>query len=294
MFLFKNKYGELRSGWSVTALLLLTIFGLGVGSAMVPADGADATITLKIAVTLIYCIITIGGSIFLFKMIYRRGLSQMGFTSKGGLSGLLYGFVWGSISIGLIFVVLLFTGQVQVTGIDVGKLVSATMLAEFFSVGMMAFSEEVLMRGYLMTALKPTKSKWLIFLAPAILFSLFHIMNPGFTPLSLLNTFLAGVLFAYMFVKSGNIWLSSGFHIAWNFVQGNIFGMIVSGNSQMSVFQTTFGSNEILTGGNYGPEGGILVTLVLILGILYIRFIFVRPKEPAWTMESERYSQAKG
>lgn len=285
--MFKNRYGELRSGWSVAALLLLTILGLGVGSSMVPEDGVEASIALKIGVTLIYCLITIGGAIILFKVIYRRNLSQMGLVSKGCLAETLHGFVLGGVSIGLIFAILLLAGQAQVVGVDKLKLFSITMLVEFISVGMMAFSEEVLMRGYLMTALKPTRCKWVIFLAPALLFSLFHIMNPGFTFLSLLNTFLAGILFAYMFIKSGKLWLPSGFHMAWNFFQGDIFGMSVSGNSQTAIFNTKLGTNEFLTGGDYGPEGGFLVTFVFLLGLLYVIFLYKKPGNPIWTMESD-------
>ncbi len=287
MFVFKNRYGELRSGWSVVVLLLITILGLGVGSSMVPENSEEATIAIKIAVTLVYSLITIGGAIILFKLIYKRKLYQMGFIAKGWITGLLHGFVIGAVSIGLLFAILLLVGQAKVSGVDMDKLLSFTMLIEFFSVGIMAFSEEVLMRGYLMTALKPTRNKWIIFLAPSLLFSLFHLMNPGVTLLSFLNIFLAGMLFAYMFIKSGKLWLSSGFHIAWNFFQGDICGMNVSGNIQTAVFETRLGTNELLTGGNFGPEGGILVTCILLLVFMYMRFIYKRPSEPIWTMESD-------
>lgn len=52
---------------------------------------------------------------------------------------------------------------------------------------------------------------------------LLTILGLGVGLLSLFNTFLAGMLFAYMFIKSGKLWLSSGFHIAWNYFQGDIF-----------------------------------------------------------------------
>ena len=210
MKIFINRYDELHSGWSVAALFVVTILGMGVGSQMIPEDGAEPGLLMKIAVTIVYCLITIGGAILLFKIIYRRRLCQMGFASKGWLIELLYGILLGAVSIGLIFGVLILTGQAEVTGVATEKILSLTIIVEFFSVGMMAFSEEVLMRGYLMTALKPTRNKWVIFLAPAVLFSLLHLMNPGFTFLSLLNTFLAGMLFAAMFVI-GKLWLPSDF-----------------------------------------------------------------------------------
>ena len=167
---------------------------------------------------------------------------------------LLHGFGVGAISMGLIFSILLLAGQAEVIGVNQGKLVSWIIPVNLMSVGVTAFSEEMLMRGFIMTALKTTRIKWLIFALPAVLFSFAHLLNPDPTILSLTNTFIAGLLFGYIFVKSGKLWLPAGFHIAWNFFQGDIFGMNVTGNEQASLLLTKLRTNEMLSGGAVGHE----------------------------------------
>ena len=154
----------------------------------------------------------------------------------------------------------------------------------FVAVG---FFEEILCRGYLMTAFKTTRNRPVIFCASALIFSLLHLMNPGVTPLSLVNIFLVGILFAYMFVRTGRLWLPIGYHITWNFFQGNVFGLLVSGTEAASVTQTRAAEANLLNGGAFGPEGGIFVTLVILLGIVYVKFVVKPFDSPPWTMESD-------
>jgi Predicted metal-dependent membrane protease len=283
--IFKNQYGELRCGWAIAAVLGLIIIAQLVGASLAPENAAPDDIETIFSVTIVYSLIAIGGGILLFKLIYNRRLREVGLIRESLGWDLLHGFVIGTASMSLIFVVLLLTGQAE-TYFSAEKLFSIVTLANFISVGLTAFSEELLARGFIMTALKTTRKKWAILCVSSIIFSLVHLLNPGATALSLINTFLAGLIFAAMFVKSGKLWLSSGFHFAWNFFEGDIFGMNVSGREQWSIFSTDMGKYEFLTGGNAGPEGGLIVTCVLILGFLYVLYFVKKPKRPLWTMES--------
>jgi membrane protease YdiL (CAAX protease family) len=234
-------------------------------------------------VTLIYSFIAIGGGLLLFKLLYKRSFRQIGLISHGSAAGMLHGMAIGIVSMSLVFGCLLLFGQAETT-VDVKKLLSATILINFASVGLTAFSEELLARGIIMTALKATRRRYVILCASSLIFSLVHLLNPGATVLSLINTFLAGLFFAYMFMKSGALWLPTGFHLAWNFLQGDVFGMNVSGREQFAVFYTKMGTNKLLTGGNTGPEGGLLVTCALILGFAYVRFVIKAPNYPHWSL----------
>jgi membrane protease YdiL (CAAX protease family) len=137
-----------------------------------------------------------------------------------------------------------------------------------------------------MTAIKTTRTKWVILFVPALLFALLHFMNPDMTPLSLANTFIAGSLFGYMFMKSGVLWLSTGFHIAWNFLTGDIFGMKTSGTEQPSVFITEMGNNPLLTGLPNGPDASIFTTCILLLAILLVFLFIKKPNHTAWTYDN--------
>ena len=284
--IFKNRFGELRSGWAIAAILLLIIVAQGVGRSLVPENDAGDNVFLILGVSLVYGTIAIGGGLLLFKLLYRRNRRQLGLIPEGRAFDLLRGVGIGAVSMGLVFGILLFSGQAKTT-LHVSKLLNPVILINLASVSLTAFSEEFLVRGLMMTALKTTRSKWAILCTSSVLFSLVHLLNPWATALSLMNTFLAGLLFAYMFIKSGKLWLPTGYHIAWNFLQGDVFGMNVSGQAQWSAFGTSMGANVLLTGGNAGPEGGLVVTGILLLGALYVRYAIAPPKQPHWTIDGD-------
>jgi len=131
-------------------------------------------------------------------------------------------------------------------------------LYTFILVGL---EEELMSRGYFINVLNQMGKPWLSVLISSIIFSLMHILNPNIVFLGLLNIFLIGVLFSYMYIKTGNLWMPIGYHISWNYFQGYIFGFNVSGNSVRGIYNA-FPKNNFLSGGEFGLEGGIITTLV--------------------------------
>ncbi len=287
MQIFRNRHGELRSGWAILLVIALIVAGQLTAGIFAPDDADAAGNGLKVLVSLLYGSITIVGGVLLFNLLYKRPVRQIGIIFEKWISGLLHGAAIGALSMIFVFIALLLAGQATIVKIHWSKLASLSILIELFSLSIFAFSEELLTRGFIMTALKTTRNKYIVFFVPAFLFSLLHFLNPGVTILSFLNTFLAGLLFANLFVKSGKLWLPGGYHIAWNFLQGDILGMNVSGGEAFAVVQTQMGeTNQFLSGGEYGPEGGIFVTVILILGFVYTHY-FVKPSSiPSWTFES--------
>jgi uncharacterized protein len=73
-----------------------------------------------------------------------------------------------------------------------------------------------------------------------------------------------------MFLKSNNLWLSIGYHIAWNYFEGSVFGFQVSGQSTESLYKLNTPIKNIITGGQFGPEGGLIVTLIIVIGFIYL------------------------
>ena len=289
--LFKNRYGELRSGWAIAAAIALLIIGQLIGRAMVP-DGREDEIPIKIIVTLVYGLIVVVGGMLLFKIVYKRGLKQMGLIKEGLFPVLFHGLAIGAVSASLVFTGLILSGQAQVSSARLENLLSIRIVIEFLSVCVFMFSEELFCRGYIMTALKTTRNKWVILLSSSVIFGVAHLMNPGMTILSLFNTSFAGLLFAYMFVKSGKLWFSTGYHIAHNFMANDILGIATSGGVKQSQETTIFitniaGSNELLTGGIHGPTGSFFMTCVLLIGFLYVHFLVKTPNANVWTIDSD-------
>jgi len=131
--------------------------------------------------------------------------------------------------------------------------------------------EELSFRGYAL--------KWLMWSigAPAalvlssILFGAGHLLNPGATFYSTLNTALAGLMLAIPYVRTRSMWMQIGVHWSWNFILATIVSLPVSGlNFGPHLFITEDSGLHWLTGGAYGPEGGAVVTVVCVAGITWL------------------------
>jgi hypothetical protein len=142
----------------------------------------------------------------------------------------------------------------------------ALIFLDFAILAVAALAEEVAFRGYpfqrLIEAIGPTAAT----LFMAILFGLIHLSNPGATGASTLVTMLAGWLLALAYLRTRALWVSWGFHVAWNVTMGILFGLPISG---ITNFSPVIACNTIgpawITGGDYGPEGSAICALVLLV-----------------------------
>jgi hypothetical protein len=137
---------------------------------------------------------------------------------------------------------------------------------------MAAFLEEVLFRGYMFQTL----IQWITFLPATLVFSMLfaysHFFNPHVTLLSLLNVTMAGIWLSIAYMKTRSLWLPFGLHLSWNFSQTSLYSFPTSGGSfegekLSDLIQT---GPDWITGGAFGPEGGILTTIALIACTWYI------------------------
>ena len=87
-----------------------------------------------------------------------------------------------------------------------------------------------------MTVLKQTKKSWIPIIVSSVIFALMHSMNAGISLLAYINLFLFGISMGYLFIKTENIWMCIGYHITWNYFQGDVFGFLVSGNVTDSIY----------------------------------------------------------
>jgi len=157
-----------------------------------------------------------------------------------------------------ILTVLLIAGGVQATR-DTFQPATAAGFGLFLI--LQGILDETVMRGMLISglALLLGGRRVAAVLVAAILFGLTHAFFQSATPLSVVSNSLGGVMYGLAFVLTGRIWLGVGLHFAWNWVQGPILGFILSGHP---VAGALFHIDDLgpvwLTGGDYGPEGGIV------------------------------------
>lgn len=129
--------------------------------------------------------------------------------------------------------------------------------------------QEVLARSYIFQTIRSqTSSLWAILLT-SILFALYHLGALHGAWLPGVNVFLAGVLFAVACDRTNNLWLPIAIHFTWNFLLGPVLGLAVSGQDLANTWHLiALEGPAVFTGGAFGLEGGLVVTLVTILGIL--------------------------
>ncbi len=296
--MFKNKEGKVRSGWKIAAVLaiflgVITVMSIIVGSiasvillatgdlvtevgTLVPSFTEQGQNVMKIinqVMMYVQELVTILIAILAWKISTKRKLSDMGFTPiRTNYKDFITGLLFGAGSLTFVFAALLISGQAEV--VTWTPQFSVSQLISLFMFILVGFAEELLCRGYIISVLRQTKSILAIYLISGAIFALLHSANPGIGILPYINLILIGVLWAYSYMRSGNIWLPIGYHITWNYFQGCVFGFKVSGTTEKGILTTTYRTNNIFNGGDFGPEGGLFVTLVIVFGFLAIRYYY--------------------
>jgi membrane protease YdiL (CAAX protease family) len=144
------------------------------------------------------------------------------------------------------------------------------------SLGFLAIAaawEEALFRGYILQTLARSGFAWPAIIVTALLFGLAHAGNPDVSAIAIVNTVLAGIWFGLAYLKTRNLWFVFGLHLFWNWIQGAIFGIEISGLKnliEMSLLIETDNGPAWLTGGTYGIEGGIACTIAILISMAVI------------------------
>jgi len=129
-----------------------------------------------------------------------------------------------------------------------------------------AASEEFIFRGYPFQRLVDAWGAMIPVVAISGLFGLAHANNPNATWFSTANTVLAGIWLAVAYLKTRALWFPIGLHYSWNFVMGFGYGLPISGHVlPWKVLEATPRGPVWLSGGDYGPEGSILCTGILVV-----------------------------
>jgi membrane protease YdiL (CAAX protease family) len=282
---FINKYGRLRSGWRFAIFLLALFLLSGVLGAIFGAIlyylpvGFSPTSLLGFVIPQIILLVL---AIFIGWMCgkYLEGLpfrSIGAWFTKNWLKHFGLGLLCGAVSIGLAALITIVFGattfQYNVTA--GGTTILLTLAVSFVVFAFGAAAEEAFFRGYILqTFTRANLILFAIFLT-SLLFAVTHTSNPSANYFSFINTALAGLWFGAAYLKTRTLWFPFGLHLAWNWVQGSILGISVSGINEITVaplLQPTNIGSAVLTGGDYGIEGGFACTIALITSTILIRF----------------------
>jgi membrane protease YdiL (CAAX protease family) len=200
------------------------------------------------------------------KLMERRPVTELapaGAPQEMGL-GLAIGCVIFAITIGIIWLL----GGYQLTGLNAWTIIIPVLLIDLFT----GFIEELLFRGIVFRIGEELVGTWGALAGSALLFGLAHSINPGATVVSTAAIALeAGILLAATFLLTRRLWLATGLHAGWNFMQGGIFGVAVSGNAAHGLLVSRLAGPEWLSGGAFGAEASLVAVVVcLAVGVVFI------------------------
>ncbi|QHQ63400.1 CPBP family intramembrane metalloprotease [Anaerocolumna sedimenticola] len=273
----KTSKVKLNIPLTIVVYFLLWLIGLGLGRLFVQAVfnvlGLMTNVNGTIMITLRKLIIC-GAQITIFfswvKFVEKRPVNSIGLKANSPFKLYITGFMIGLCAITAITLTLHLTGMIK---LKYYPLYYGYMIINLGSIALgwivQSASEEIAIRGWLIPSLEKNCTPVMAISITAIIFGILHLFSSGVTVLSFINLILSGVFFAGYAILNGNIWGVCGLHFAWNFALGNIYGLPVSGFAANGekIFQTQQIGSNLLTGGDFGPEGGLVTTVTLLIAI---------------------------
>jgi membrane protease YdiL (CAAX protease family) len=246
------------------------------------AGMSDVTyaLTSNVLSILVSALLFIGGPAIAVRWIDRRSKVSFGFSfTSQWWRDLSFGLILGALLMSIIYLIEKSFGWISINGFFRQEGGDYPFLIGFFIVLfqflMVGIYEETLFRGYLLPNLseglafiKNQKVGFFVaYLLSSGIFGLLHALNPNSSFISTFNIILAGLFLGLGFVLTGNLAISIGLHITWNFFQGNIYGFPVSGyRDVISIIDSVQSGQPLITGGNFGPEAGLIGIFAMLLG----------------------------
>ena len=214
-------------------------------------------------------------SVGVFRLLVdRRSLGSLGWGLEAFPGEAMTGLFLGPALLGISALLMMASGHLEWVDINFDP---SSLFVSLGLMGLIAFSEEMVFRGYILgNLLDSFANKWVALILSGILFSAFHFTNPGIHTLAFVNLFLAGLLLGINYIYTRNLWFSFLFHLSWNFFQGPILGFKVSGLSLPALLVAEPKGDLFITGGDFGLEGSILNTTVSVIALCVLALLFER------------------
>ncbi|MEP6929080.1 MAG: type II CAAX endopeptidase family protein [Flavobacterium sp.] len=218
---------------------------------------------------IIVSILAITSYTLFFKYYEKRKITELSSNklARNLIVGTLIGIVLQSLTILVMYV----NANFSVLSVNPVSFIIIPLTIAFT----VAIFEEILIRGIVFRIIEEKLGSYYALFISAALFGALHLPNEGSTFLSALSVAIeAGLLLGAAFIYSRNLWFPIALHFAWNFMQSGIFGAITSGNQKTnSLLVTKIQGPEIITGGQFGPEGSIQAMVFCVIATVILLFL---------------------
>jgi hypothetical protein len=149
-----------------------------------------------------------------------------------------------------------------------------------------AVTEEMLFRGIIFRWLEQFAGSWIALLLTSAFFGAAHLNNPNATWIAAIGIALeAGVMLGAAYMLTRSLWLPMGIHAAWNFTQGEVYDIPVSGTKVDGMVDARLSGDPLLTGHGFGLEASVIAIVVATLFGLWLLWLAIRKgelKPPMW------------
>lgn len=229
---------------------------------------------------LVFLFATLGeilSAILFTKFILKKPLSYIWLKKVGALKNFLMGLFIGFFQITFFVAIALSLGFLTINKFDFSR-ANYMLLLFLIAFTIQSNGEEFLIRGLLTRGILTRFNENAAIFIPAIFFGFLHLLNPGVTLISTLNTILIGIFYVYVLLRSENILLSGGMHTGWNFSMGLIYGFPVSGITGFKPVISFNFINKNALGSIYGPEASFIVTIIILVSIILIYVYYIYKK----------------
>lgn len=266
---------RLRTGWRLLVniflfLFLSIIFSIPIlGIMLLKPEWLNASMVIATAFPIVLSVV------ISHKLIDRRSMRSLGLElSPQAALDILVGIGISAVQLGLVVLIESGMGWLsfgaygwQMNGLlpTIGGVLLWLVL--FIAVG---FYEELFSRGYHLQNLEEGLNTFWAVLLSSVFFGILHMSNPAASGVSTLGIMLAGVFLAFAYLRTRTLWLAVGLHLSWNFILGPVLGFPVSGIETATLLSPQISGPEIWTGGEFGPEAGLVVVPALLLGALLV------------------------
>ena len=257
--LHRGRWRWLRAIAWLVLLFFLTAAAFGVLLQAAVDLLPPGDVALELIGILVACAAALGSYALAVRLGEGRGAREL--ALRPALSGLVVGAVLGWAMMALLMGVLAVTGLYDITLVG-----SAPAWAGLGLALQAAVMEELWMRAVLLRLLWRAVGPVPAFAAAALIFGALHLANRGATVLAGATVAVAGLMFCALYALTGRLWVSIGLHLAWNFTQGYLFGVAVSGidiSGSITVSTARPGAAGWLTGGTFGPEASMFALLLV-------------------------------
>ena len=284
--IFFDSAGRVRSGWRVaifvvafvTAAIATTtvaFVALSLTSVLVPGAGSALSLLANGIATLVPALAIAWLCGKYLDHVPFRALGA--WFTRGWLGHLVAGVFVGAVTLALaVGIAVIFGGLSFKANEAPWNAIAMSLLGSLVVFAVGAAGEEVVFRGYILQTLSRSGLAWLGIALTSLFFGVVHLFNPNPTAISTIDTILAGIWFSVAYLKTRDLWFVWGMHLIWNWMLHSIFGIEVSGLTDIAaapLLKEIDAGPAWLTGSNYGIEGGIASTIALVVSTVVIYFL---------------------